>query len=115
MEVALASFSGNQVVFEVGIAFDGREWCERGAPQVRVQHDAGGVDHPRERRAFQGFERVENRFNERARFAAGADLLTRRVEDLPDCADDQGMRETAGRQGKPPEQLIDGRKRGQIH
>ena len=50
MHVALAAFASGEIEFEVGVCRRGsadvveRGGCERGASQVRVKNDAGGVD-----------------------------------------------------------------------
>ena len=115
VQVALPAASGSQIVFEVGIAVDGREWRERSASEVGVKYDARGIDYPLQRGLAEALQGAADGVFEGGRLLAGADGLARSIKRLADLFDDQGMRKSAGRQCEPPEQLIDGRKGGKVH
>ena len=50
--VALAAASGAEIVFQVAVAGEQSVLAERGAAEVGVEHDAGGVDDAAQRRLF---------------------------------------------------------------
>ncbi len=45
MDIALAPRAPRQIVFKIRISGQGIKLGQRGAPEISVQHHAGGVDH----------------------------------------------------------------------
>ncbi len=86
MMLARAAAAVDEVVFQVrvaerhlGDAVDGR-LGERRAPEIRVDEDAGGVQHAPELRPPAGLEPCERAQDEVAGVGAGPDLLASQLE-----------------------------------
>ena len=91
MAVAFAALTGREIVLEIGVARDGCGRGKRGASEIGVQDDAGGVDDMAQRDRLPSIERgLELRVRVAGRDAV-AEVRPSRFEHAPGFGDKQGM------------------------
>jgi hypothetical protein len=91
--VPFPAAAGHRVVFKVRITRQNRERPERGAAEIGVEDNPGGVDHPAKRRAIQGRERLfDPGFDRGSIPQAGTEVAARRIENAADFAHHQRVR-----------------------
>ena len=119
MILARPALASLEVVLEVRVAgadlrhAGERSLGERCATEVRVDEDAGRIQHAPKRRLTRAAELGENRVDDRSRIRTGLDLLPRPLERRP-----RGRQHELARLGGQPlvaEQLVHRREVAELH
>ena len=110
--VALAALAGGEVVFEIGVARQDGAGSERGATEIGVEHDAGGIDDAAERGALEGGEGGEGAIGGGGLGGvSGCDFAAEVVEGAADLGGNEGAGEVGEGSGDALDEVVD---RGQL-
>ena len=115
VNVALAALAGGEVVLEIGISGEKLAGTERGASEIGVEDDAGGIDDAAERRPFEvGEGALDAAFDGIGGGPSGGDVGAHRVERAADLGDDDRVRIAFEGRGEAIEDFVDRRQVGQF-